>query len=145
VKKNSKRILLLAVFLFVLGVSSLGFAEVRKEYYESGALKAEWSYKDGKLEGLAKRYYESGALKAEVNYKDGKPEGIHKQYYKSGALKTEASFRDGNLEGISKHYYDNGEIRYIDTYKNGQKIDRKAYDEEGKLEFEHGYPYVKQD
>ena len=40
-------------------------------YYESGQLKAEYNYKNGKLDGFAREYYENGQLKEEVNYKDG--------------------------------------------------------------------------
>ena len=35
-------------------------------------------------------------------------------------------------------------IATIDTYKNGQKINRKSYDERGKLEFDQDYPYIEE-
>ena len=105
---------MLAIFL---SSPVLGFAEVRKEYYPSGRLKFERNFKDGKQEGIAKEYYESGKLKAE------------------------GSFEDGKQEGISKEYYENGGIKFIDNYKNGQVINRKAYDEKGNLEFEQDYTY----
>ena len=88
----------------------------------------------GKIpDGVVKEYYKSGKLKGEGTFKDGKVEGIVKQYYESGKLKAEWNIKNGTLDGTSKRYYENGGIRYIDTYKNGQKIDRKSYDEQGKL------------
>lgn len=87
----------------------------------------------GKIpDGIVREYYQSGKLKGEGNFKDGKLEGIVKEYYESGKLKTEWNFKNDKLEGISKRYYESGGTKYIDTYKNGQKIDRKAYDEKGK-------------
>ena len=46
------------------------------------------------------------------------------------------------MEGIFKGYYKSGGIAYIDTFKNGQKINRKAYDKIGKLKFDQNYPYT---
>jgi antitoxin component YwqK of YwqJK toxin-antitoxin module len=36
----------------------------------------ELSFKNNKLEGVSKEYYENGALKTTWSYKDGKREGI---------------------------------------------------------------------
>ena len=63
-----------------------------------------------------------------------------KVYYKSGHLSGEMNFKNDKLEGISNTYYENGDYQYIDTYKNGKKINRKAYTEEGQLKFEQNYP-----
>ena len=62
-----------------------------------------------------------------------------KGYYENGQLLGEYNYKDGKQEGITKVYYKSGEIKYIDTYKNGTKINRKKYDKEGKLEFEQDY------
>ena len=58
----------------------------------------------------------------------GKMEGIGKLYYESGNLRQEGNFKDDKQDGITKTYYPNGGIMYIDIYRNGQKINRKAYD-----------------
>ena len=128
-----------------------------KEYYVSGKLKAEYNYKDGKLEGMSKFYYESKLLRAEENYKNGKPEGRYRVYYTTGSLggewyyengkregmttlywengniKVERNFKHGKQDGVSKKYYNSGELRYIETYKNGTKINRKTYNKNGVL------------
>ncbi len=55
----------------------------------------EAKFKNGKPEGLAKQYYESGALKAEGNYKDNGKEGLWKEYDESGKLKEEINYNNG--------------------------------------------------
>jgi antitoxin component YwqK of YwqJK toxin-antitoxin module len=87
--KEMNNIKALTVLLIILFVPSIGFSEVRKEYYESGALKKEVTFKNGKKEGLAKKYYESGVLRLSILYKNGKPEGFYTIYDESGAMKQE--------------------------------------------------------
>ena len=82
---------------------------------------------------------ENGQLKQEVAFKDDKQDGPDKMYYESGKLEGEWIFKDGKHEGKSKIFRENGSIAYIDIYKNGVKVNRKAYDEEGKLKFEQNY------
>jgi hypothetical protein len=68
-------------------------------------------------------------------------EGTIATYYPGGALKTRWQYRSGKPEGSVVTYYENGEILYIDYYKNGDKISRRKYNPEGKLEFEQAYQY----
>jgi antitoxin component YwqK of YwqJK toxin-antitoxin module len=65
---------------------------------------------------------------------------VTRAYYDSGRLWTEESYKDNEPHGTSKEFYPGGEIKYIDTYKKGQKINRKTYDESGKLLSEQDYP-----
>ena len=89
---------------------------------------------EGKIpDGVVKEYYKSGKLKGEGTIKNGKVEGIVKEYYESGKLKAEWCIKNGVPDGTTKKYYESGSIRCIDTYKNGQKIDRKSYDQQGNL------------
>lgn len=43
-----------------------------KEYYESGKLKGEVPYTDGKISGLSKAYYENGLLMSLAPFTDNK-------------------------------------------------------------------------
>ncbi len=49
-------------------------------------------------------------------------------------------YKEGKLHGNVLIYNQDGELRYIDTYQNGNKINRKKFDDEGRLEFEQAYP-----
>jgi len=55
-------------------------------------------------------------------------------------LHSEDHYKNDKLEGISKIYDNEGQIRYITRYKKGRKINRKAYDKDGKLKFDFDYP-----
>ena len=131
-----------------------------KEYYKSEKLKAEWNYKNNKLEGLSKQYFESGKLMTESNLKDGKAEGLSKRYYENGKLFVVSNYKDGKeegkcmmydengmlfselhyrnnkLDGITNIYDESGKIRVIENYENGKRTKRKEYDEKGNLRFE---------
>ncbi len=136
--KMGKSAILLAITIIL--VNSTAYAEVRKEYYESGQLKAGLNYKDGKQEGIIKAYYESGQLQAEGNFKDGKQEGITKLYYESGQLLEEGNFKDGKPEGIAKAYYESEQLQAEAHFINGQLISEKKYGEDGNLESDQDYP-----
>lgn len=62
-------------------------------------------------------------------------------YDNKGGLKTLWAVKRGLLEGPAVTYYPDGEIKYIDLYKSGRKVNRKKFDEEGKLVFEQNYDY----
>ncbi len=129
----------------------------------------EENYKNGKLDGFSTTYnkngypriqvtYESGQIKNLTSFEDGYPTyTIYYKFGKANKLTTYYSMsilrhpyqecdgrQDGDnlvptLHGICKTYYESGEIQYIDTYKNGNKLSRKAFNEEGKLKFEQNY------
>lgn len=80
-------------------------------------------------------YYESGKLKSEVPYKDGKIHGTVKYYDEdSGNIKQSAQYVDGVKHGIEIVYRDNrdifAEINYIyGTVNNGTCYREKDYSE----------------
>ena len=84
--------------------NSKDIVEVKREYYESGALWGESPYVNGKKHGLEKLYYESGVLYKEAPYVTGKKHGIEKHYYKTGALWDETPYVNGMRHGIGRGY-----------------------------------------
>jgi antitoxin component YwqK of YwqJK toxin-antitoxin module len=114
---------------------------VCKLYYKNGSTKYVYEYKKGKFDGSVKKYYRNDTLASEWYYQEGKRQGLTTSYNKDGSLKAEWSYKNNQLDGITRIYYDKGGIQYIDTYKGGHKINRKAYDRRGKFEFEQEYPY----
>ena len=90
-----KVIIVLFIFLLVL---SVGCSEVRKAYYESGALKNEVNFKNDVEEGLFKIYYESGELESAYTIKNGEIEGPYKEYDESGKLKGQYTYKNGGLK-----------------------------------------------
>lgn len=111
-----------------------------KEYFESGALLAEYNYKGGKLEGTSKGYYENGAFRGEWNYKKGKLDGKIKVYHVNGKLHYELNYKNGKRDGISKYYNEDGILMYEWSHKD-DKLEgtNKGYYENGKLSKEYNY------
>ncbi len=68
-------------------------------------------------------------------------DGEFPEYYPSGVMKTRWRFKEGKPEGAVVTYYESGDILYIDHYREGEKISRRKYDREGKMEFEQVYDY----
>lgn len=107
----------------------------KTEYTGYGTSKYLIEYKHGKLT----EWYETGQKKHEVDFKFGSKEGKLSVWYKNGAKQSKANLVGGKLNGVAKTYYQNGGLMYKDTFKNGEKINRKAYDKEGKLNFNQDY------
>ncbi len=75
----------------------------------------------------------------EENFKDDKLEGKTTIYRPDGSVSVEWNYHNDKPDGVTKVYYHSTVVQYADTYKDGVKINRKAYDEEGKLKFEQNY------
>ena len=86
-------------FLFLFSGSVYGEEpEVKREYYDSGKLKKETHYKNGKQEGLRTGWYENGRKEYIKHYKNGKENGIRKEWDENGRLIFEGNFIDGAKE-----------------------------------------------
>ena len=70
---------------------------------------------------------------------DTKRSRLRRYNHRTGIVESKLNFLGGNLHGVVKTYYQNGALLYKDTYKNGEKINRKAYDSEGRLKFSQDY------
>lgn len=95
-----------------------------KEFYETGELKAEGTYKNNEKIGLWKWYYKNGKLDQIGSYGVGeKPEGKWKWYFENGNILMEESFYLGIPDGEYKEYNDSGivivEGQYIEGMEDG--------------------------
>jgi hypothetical protein len=64
--RNVIRSIVLVVLSFLTLNAYAVNEEVRKLYYETGTLKYETPFINGKINGIEKRYYESGKLKSRI-------------------------------------------------------------------------------
>ena len=87
-----------------------------KEYYDTGILKFEGEYINGKRWN-GKGYNKNGLIQFEII--DGK--GEIKEFYEDGKLKFEGEYLNGEKNGKGKEYYDNGNIKFEGEYLNGEK------------------------
>jgi antitoxin component YwqK of YwqJK toxin-antitoxin module len=119
---------LFTCILFFLGTGSVFGAEpeVKKEFYDSGKLKSETHYKNGKKEGQSTFWYQSGEH-IESHYENGKKEGLETHYrYSSGGKWSETHYKNGKREGLETHWYSSEDgktgIKSSErNYKNGER------------------------
>ena len=100
-------------------------------YYQSGQLKHEGNYQDGKRDGLLKGWHENGQLESENNYKDGKSHGSGWWYFQNGQLNWESNCKDGVFVGIQRYWWTNGQLREEENWEDGKLKSIKKWDEEG--------------
>ena len=85
--------------------------------------------------GVAKTYYDKQKkkLKTEQTYKRGELHGASKTYRENGKLKSEGQYIRGRKEGIFKTYSPEGKLSAEALYENGILMDKRLYDDKGKL------------
>ena len=93
-----------------------------KVYSKEMCQYAEFSFNDGKLDGLTAFWSNKKSnLISELNFKNGVLEGISSVWDKKGNKKFEGSFKNGNKEGLCKEWYSDGELSLESNFKNGKK------------------------
>ncbi|MBR1513174.1 MAG: hypothetical protein IJ622_02650 [Bacteroidales bacterium] len=104
---------------------------MQREYYPSGKVKREASFRDGKREGVWREFDEDGNVINSQTYKkgalvgqgivgtDGKRRGDYKEFYPDSTLRAEGLFIDGLRSGEWKFYYQNGKVQEVGSYKEG--------------------------
>jgi antitoxin component YwqK of YwqJK toxin-antitoxin module len=89
----------------------------RKDYYEGGAVRAEYTLKDGQADGVVKIYDITGFVIQESNYRNGELNGERRFYYPSidqntglpieeaGQLYLVSNYKDGVEHGTETWYF----------------------------------------
>jgi len=93
------------------------------DYYYSGRIQGEGTFKNGTLEGIRTMYYQDGKIAIERHYSNGIENGLEKEYYTDGSLKQKGDFLNGKEEGFWESYYPNGQVKLKSSYKEGQVFD----------------------
>ena len=92
---------------------------------ESGAVRLRYARRlsqDGSQwirHGLFVEYYESGRVKSEGEYVDGKEEGIWRDYHANGRLAAEGVYEAGQEEGVWRFFGDDGREEKSVIYRAG--------------------------
>jgi antitoxin component YwqK of YwqJK toxin-antitoxin module len=71
---------------------------------ETGKLFAEWSYRNGRLDGTSRLYNEEGDIIEELSYQNGKIEAIIKKDYDKGQLCYESTLHSSNGQVTFKEF-----------------------------------------
>ena len=109
-------------------------------FYNSGELKYQVNYLNGKINGQSVGFFKSGKKSYILNYDNGILQGLSETYFENWALKSTCTFENGKKNGIeetyeknisnqeqtylsSKRNYENGELDGLEEgfYPNGKK------------------------
>lgn len=88
-------------------------------YYDTKNLYAEYLYENKTWHGMARTFYESGKLKFEGEYDEGKEVGEHIYKHENGVISNIGTFIDGKAEGLFTLRYESGNINAKTMYENG--------------------------
>ena len=105
-----------------------------KNYYNSGELKVEGQFKNGKPDGNWKNYHENGQVSTLYSYEKGKRNMVFRSFYEDGTLQSKTEEING--EYLGSGFYKNGNLKYERQLKGGYF---KTYLENGSLEIEANY------
>lgn len=96
-------------------------------YYESGTLKAEGAWRDGKQDGAWQWYDSLGKVQGTGTYADGAMHGLFTEFYPNGSIKIEVPYTLGKMDGTGKTYYPSGTLESLVHYDHGLQNDTAKY------------------
>jgi len=92
-----------------------------KNFYSSGKIKGNGSYKNGKKTGMWCFYYKNGNIEEKGLYQNDKTNGVWKWFYQSGNILREENFLRGKEHGAFVEYSKDFMIIVKGNYLNGEK------------------------
>jgi len=118
-----------------VNVAELKKLDVQREYYPSGKVKIQATYKDDKPEGIWREYSEEGEIEKSYIFKNGVvigegivtemgvKDGFWKEYYVNGQLKAEGDYKNDRRVGEWKYFHRNGKLEQIGAYLDDGTLD----------------------
>ena len=90
-----------------------------REYYSNGKIKSEYSYKEGKENGLFIQWYENGKKKQEGTSYNGEWNGTIISWWENGQKSSEVIYKDDFLINVKGRWDQDGSERWtIDSFKD---------------------------
>ena len=90
-----------------------------REYYSNGKIKSEYSYKEGKENGLFIQWYENGKKKQEGTSYNGEWNGTINSWWENGQKSSEVVYKDDILINVKGRWDQDGLERWtIDSLKD---------------------------
>lgn len=109
-----------------------------KEFFASGKVKTEWTYKDDLLNGSVRYFGEDGSVKKMEVYRNGQivvdntPDvklEIERDYHNNGRVKSSVNIIDGKKQGVYREYSRTGEITASKMFSNDEVSGEGIVDE----------------
>ena len=120
------------MILFVIGTLMLitwSFGHLKETLEEEAEVKKRSQPQLG--DKTEKEFYDSGALKKEVTFRNGVPIGIGHEYFPDGRLQKAYNFMNGTKEYLTKEYNAQGQLTVEEYFKLSRLIRRKEFDKDG--------------
>jgi antitoxin component YwqK of YwqJK toxin-antitoxin module len=108
-----------------------------KEYFESGILQKEYSFVNGKKDGISTAYFESGAILNRIPFEKDVRVGQGLVYYETGEVQIKMDFLSPTT-GYFTVFYKNGNIKgegKVDLSDFKEFGEWKYYNEDGSLDY----------
>jgi antitoxin component YwqK of YwqJK toxin-antitoxin module len=103
-------------------------------YNNSHIAKAQFTIRDGRLNGEAVTWYKNGQVRRKGNYCNGMISGPWIFFDVQGNRIIEANYKDDNLNGLYTHLYTNGRVKekgeFLQNNRAGKWV---CYDEKGHI------------
>lgn len=109
--------------------------DLRRDYYPSGKVKIEATYRQGVPEGIRREFDEEGEVVRSFIFRngilasegiinaEGLRQGFWKDYYPDRTLKSQGNYLNGNKTGEWEFFYPKGEIEQRGSYdKTGKPV-----------------------
>lgn len=93
----------------------------RRQWYDSGTIKAEETYSNGELHGRSETYWMNGQKKGELTYHNGKAHGLETVWSQSGPKFRETTYVHGKEEGLCTQWHWHGGKAVECTFINGKR------------------------
>lgn len=78
-------------------------------------------YSEGELSGIAMSLFANGKLKAVYTYKNGKRDGVFYEYYDDGIEQISGHYLQNQLQGVLKNNYPTGVTQTLTVYEHDLK------------------------
>ena len=92
------------------------------EYYDDKQINIKMirSVKGRMNHGPYKDFYESGQIRTDANYRNGKFHGPYTFYHENGKIYVQVEYKKGNLNGDVSFFDEAGKLIEVVKYKNGK-------------------------
>lgn len=90
-------------------------------YYNTGALKEQYRYKNGLKNGSFEEKSIYGHTLLTGSFINGIKDSTWSYYYYTGPLEKVSNYKDGKLNGTYSYYYDNKQLNVEGQYLDGEK------------------------
>ncbi len=113
---------------------------VWKTFYPSGVIKADFSYKNGKLDGYSRKYDWDGNMVSITRYIDGEMVvdsdevydlQIRRDYFPDMRVRIEGTYRDGLPHGVRKEFNPDGSLKVAYLMDMGRLLGYGFLDQNG--------------